>query len=234
MDLPKKSIKNSFFFCVNHNFKYYLITFGIMFHRRDSRPKQHPPILTAMYEADLVRRSRHQRRASIRLSRAGTSSILTTTPTNNEIEKKTLHAKGDSTTTMTTTKTSRRRQTKHQITTYCLPSWGSAQPTPLHAVHVVPHFLPPALCDLMVLESQSKQFTKARHKHFPTVDIPLRQMTQSYHQFYPLLQSTVYPYIRELYRLPHGKFSIVDLFVVKYSSRGQVNSMLHHFLFGTV
>jgi hypothetical protein len=26
----------------------------------------------------------------------------------------------------------------------------------------------------------------------------------------------------------------VDLFVVKYSSRGQVNSMLHHFLFGTV
>ena len=205
-----------------------------MFHRRDSRPKQHPPILTAMYEADLVRRSRHQRRASIRLSRAGTSSILNTTPTNNEIEKKTLHAKGDSTTTMTTTKTSRRRQTKHQITTYCLPSWGSAQPTPLHAVHVVPHFLPPALCDLMVLESQSKQFTKARHKHFPTVDIPLRQMTQSYHQFYPLLQSTVYPYIRELYRLPHGKFSIVDLFVVKYSSRGQVNSMLHHFLFGTV
>ena len=73
----------------------------------------------------------------------------------------------------------------------------------------------------MVAESQCSTFQTKRHKHFPTIDVPLRDMPQSYQQFYPLLQSTVYPYVRKKYKLRDATFNVVDLFVVKYSSRGQ-------------
>ena len=97
----------------------------------------------------------------------------------------------------------------------------SGRQTPLHNVYVLHKVLPVELCNLIVTESHQHTFTTARHKHFPTVDIPLRRLRSSYPLFKEFMTEKIYPKIKSRYDLVDPVFSVVDLFVVKYSMSGQ-------------
>ena len=161
--------------------------------------------------ADQQRYIRIQRRSANLLSRAGISTIANP----KLVAATTLKAREKTISSVS------KKHSKNQVTSYYLSSLRSGDLTPLHGVHVVRNFLSHSLCDLMVWESQLHQFESSRHRHFPTVDVPLRKMIKSYQKFHPLLQSTIYPYIKKLYKLRQAKFSVVDLFIVKYSTREQ-------------
>ena len=176
-----------------------------------SRPTQlpkHSETLTAMHVADLERKRR-----STRLLTSAGNSVVKSTHSNSA-----AMTKGSARTL---------KKDSEQLQTYYLPSWRPAAVTPLHAIHVLPSFLSRDLCDTMIYEAENSTFTTKRHKHFPTVDVPLRHMEESYRQFYSMLHSKVYPLARRLYKLKGAKFNIVDLFVVKYTTRGQ-NELKEH------
>lgn len=181
-----------------------------------SRPTQlpkHPETLTAMHVADLERKRR-----STRLLTSAGNSVVKSTSTHSTHSNSAAMTKGSARTL---------KKDSEQLQTYYLPSWRPAAVTPLHAIHVLPSFLSRDLCDTMIYEAENSTFTTKRHKHFPTVDVPLRHMEESYRQFYSMLHSKVYPLARRLYKLKGAKFNIVDLFVVKYTTRGQ-NELKEH------
>ena len=181
-----------------------------------SRPTQlpkHPETLTAMHVADLERK----RRSTRLLTSAGNSVVKSTSN----------HSTHSNSAAMTKGSARTLKKDSEQLQTYYLPSWRPAAVTPLHAIHVLPSFLSRDLCNTMIYEAENSTFTTKRHKHFPTVDVPLRHMEESYRQFYSMLHSKVYPLARRLYKLKGAKFNIVDLFVVKYTTRGQ-NELKEH------
>jgi hypothetical protein len=103
-------------------------------------------------------------------------------------------------------------------------SWSARDKgcTPLHAVHVVPNVVPRNVCELIVRESSARRFDTGRHKHFPTVDVPLRKLTHSHRTFSRLLEDAIYPELRKRFRLSANcQLLIVDLFVVRYAKKGR-------------
>mgnify|MGYP003337289588 CR=1 FL=1 len=102
---------------------------------------------------------------------------------------------------------------------YWIDTW---ERTPLHGIYTVNRVIPSSLCRCIIQEAASHHFTTNRHKHFPTVDIPLRNLRTSWLRLEPILELDIYPLLKTLYRLQEPHFNIVDLFVVRYKTGQQV------------
>ena len=170
-----------------------------------SIPK-HPVMLNSIYDAESIIKVSERRRSTRLLATVGTrfmkdsgKSKKTTTPT---------PTKGSAMIQKNTT----RKYTPAAIESYYLPSWRSTEITPLHGIHIIPSLLPADLCETIVYEASRTTFTNKRHKHFPTVDVPLRQLMESYRRFYPFLHTKIYPMIKELYQLKDAHFNVGTLF----------------------
>ena len=177
--------------------------------------RKHPPILNSLYDTEYnktvkVKVTCHQRKTNFSL--AGSRCIRNK-------EKHSSMTKGSA--------MSQGGRVAEQPETYYLSSWHSEKITPLHAIHVLPSFLPHDICETIVREASGSTFTSTRHKHFPTVDVPLRQLADSYRQFYPFMHAKIYPLVKKKYHLNSARFNVVDLFVVRYNSRGQSELKSH-------
>ena len=102
---------------------------------------------------------------------------------------------------------------------YWLDTW---ERTPLHGIYTVDEVIPPSLCRCIIQEAASQDFATNRHKHFPTVDVPFKNLHRSWKKFEPVLSQSIYPLLKSLYQLSAPRFNVVDLFVVRYKTGQQV------------
>ena len=107
---------------------------------------------------------------------------------------------------------------------YWIDTW---ERTPLHGVYTVDRVIPPSLCRCIIQEAASQDFATNRHKHFPTVDIPLTKLPNSWIRFEPILEMDIYPLLKNLYQLNEPRFNVVDMFVVRYKTGQQVELGVH-------
>ncbi len=107
---------------------------------------------------------------------------------------------------------------------YWLETW---ERTPLHGIYTVDEVIPPSLCRCIIREAASQDFATNRHKHFPTVDVPFKNLHRSWKKFEPILSLSIYPLLKSLYQLSAPRFNVVDLFVVRYKTGQQVELGVH-------
>lgn len=83
------------------------------------------------------------------------------------------------------------------------------------------------LCNSIIAEAESTQWTTARHDLYPTTDIPVENLIKNKDQINEIIKSKVFPWIEDWFGLPKESMYMNDLFVVKYSAEGQRKLTIH-------
>ena len=102
------------------------------------------------------------------------------------------------------------------------PPQDKRQPTPLHSLFKM-RILSERSCRAIVREAEAVSsqlgWETKRHKHFPTVDVPLRDLPASSARVQSVFKATVFSFLANAYeiRKPHT-FTLGDAFVVKYDA----------------
>lgn len=93
-------------------------------------------------------------------------------------------------------------------------------------------FISPDVCTWIISKSEDYAannggWTKKRHKHYPTTDLPVRSIQDLHIPLFNLTTINILPLISEYYKVNLYFLSICDLFIVKYEMGDQEHLEKH-------